>query len=398
MKDALRYSRWLYIGLALCLVMLVFLIILSSTKYNRTDLPFTWFKYMLIQTKVIFHYLRLAVLPYNLTLDYVWDISKPKDAFPYALGLLLMITYSLRMILQRRPSGFPAFWFFAALAPTSSIIPIKDVIFEHRMYLPLAGLAVLFVMCGYEAGEYFFKHFINAESRNKYSLQGTVWYIFIFIPLLLGMLTFFRNLDYQSEISIWEDTVCKQPQNSRAHNNLGAALKKEGKLNEAIDQYAKALQLNYNYEEAHNNMGLALIDQGRITDGIRHLYEAIRLNPFYAEAHNNLGFILINNGKITEGIQHLSEAIRLNPNYADAYYNMGLALTNQGKTDEAIRYYYESLRLAPDDVLTLNNIGVALFQKGKIKEAVAHFQKALQINPDYTDAKNNLKKILKNNQ
>ncbi len=289
-KDALRYSKHLYAGLALCLIMLVFMIILSgAATSDRKSLPFTWFEYMLTQTEVIFHYLRLAFLPYNLSLDYAWNIPEPKETLPYASGILLMIMYSLQMILQRRPIGFPAFWFFAALAPTSSIIPIKDVIFEHRMYLPLAGLAVLFVICGYKAGEQILKRFINSESVNAHSVRLTGWKILIFIPLLLGVLTFLRNLDYRTEISIWEDTVSKQPMNSRAHDNLGKAHLDTGDIHKGMLHFQKAIYLNPDNFSARTNLGSSLFRAGKTEEAILSYREALKIKPAYAPAHSGIG-------------------------------------------------------------------------------------------------------------
>ena len=112
----------------------------------------------------------------------------------------------------------------------------------------------------------------------------------------LGILTFQRNADYQSDLSIWEDTLAKAPGNERAHSNLGVALADRQLLDEAIAHYRKALEINPDYAEAHNNLGLALADRGPTDEAIAHYRKALEIKPDYAEAHNNLGLALADRG------------------------------------------------------------------------------------------------------
>jgi len=123
--------------------------------------------------------------------------------------------------------------------------------------------------------------------------------------------------------------------------------------------------------EAHYNLGVVLAEQGKTDEAVSEFRKALRLNPDDAEAHSNLGVALAEQGKIEEAIPEYQEALRLNLDYAEAHYNLGVALGKQGKTDEAIAEFRKALRLNPDDAEAHSNLGIALSEQGKIEEGQA---------------------------
>ncbi len=77
------------------------------------------------------------------------------------------------------------------------------------------------------------------------------------------------------------------------HNNLGAALDKQGRTAEAIEHYLQALRIKPYYEKAHNNLGITLAHAGDIEGAITHFRIALRINPDYVNAKNNLKKVLM---------------------------------------------------------------------------------------------------------
>ena len=181
-----------------------------------------------------------------------------------------------------------------------------------------------------------------------------------------------------------------KPDYAEAHNNLGNALKDQGKLDEAVACYRRALELKPDYAEAHNNLGIALKDQGKLDEAIACYRRALELKPDYAEAHNNLGNALKDQGKLDEAVACYRRALELKPDYAEAHNNLGNALKDQGKLDEAVACYRRALELKPDYAEAHNNLGNALKDQGKLDEAVACYRRALELKPDYAEAHNNL--------
>ena len=175
-----------------------------------------------------------------------------------------------------------------------------------------------------------------------------------------------------------------------AHNNLGNALKDQGRLDEALDAYLSALRLKPDYAEAHNNLGIALKDQGRWNESVASFRSALQFKPDYAEAHYNLGIALMKQGRLDEAIEAYHSALRLKPDYAEALNNLGMTFKEQGRLDEAADSYRSALRFNPHYAETHNNLGNVLKDQGRLDEAVDAYRCALQLKPNFAEAHNNL--------
>ena len=127
-------------------------------------------------------------------------------------------------------------------------------------------------------------------------------------------------------------------------------------LNEAMEQYQKALEIDPANEDAHFNQGIALFRKGDIEGAIAHYRDALKIRPDNAEAQNNLGMALAKAGRNDEAITSYRQAIKSNPRSADAYDNLAVALAQKGKTKEAIDCWQKALEIKPDRLSVLNNL------------------------------------------
>ena len=175
-----------------------------------------------------------------------------------------------------------------------------------------------------------------------------------------------------------------------SYSASGSAAMGEGKPEEAVRQYTRALEVVPDSADLHNRLGNALSAQRKFTEAIAQYAEALRLAPASAEAHNNLGTALAAQGKTAEGIAQFQEALDLNPDYAEAHYNLATLLLGQRRFDEAKTHFTTVLRLRPQDAAAHNNLGVLLFEQGQDADALREYQQALEIKPDYPDAHRNL--------
>ncbi len=385
--------RWLvYAGSAATWLLLPMLLAHAQWEWRQTagfgsqGLP--WPQYALSQPSVILHYLRLALWPRPLCFDYGWNYGwpVPRTAGELLPGLVVLggLLAGTVWALRRHPAlGFPGVWFFLILAPTSSVIPIADVVVEHRMYLPLAAVVVLLVMGCFALGK---RLWGSRPVPNQVFDWGTAGVAIV----LLASLTIQRNVDFRSPFAIWLDTAQKCPNNPRAHNNLGNALLRMDRVGEAIDQYRQALSIRPDLAEAHFGLGNACVQSGKINEGIAQYEQAVRANPDYAEAHCNLGNALLQAGRIQEAIPHYQEALRIEPDYARAHCNFGNALLQANQPLEAIRHYEEAVRIDPNYALAHYDMALALEQAGRIQDAIRHYETTLQINPDYARAHDEL--------
>ena len=116
------------------------------------------------------------------------------------------------------------------LAPTSSVMPLRDLAFDYRMYLPSAAVVAAAVLGGYGGLQ-------AAARRGWLSGRQAGWagaLVAAAAAVWLGAATYRRNVDYRSRLALWADTVQKAPHNGRALNNLGYALLQQGELEAAI--------------------------------------------------------------------------------------------------------------------------------------------------------------------
>ena len=137
-------------------------------------------------------------------------------------------------------------------------------------------------------------------------------------------------------------------------------------------------------------MGVVFKEQGRIDETIKAYKKALSIKPDYAEAYNNMGNALKEQGKLDEAIKAYKKALSIKPDYPEAYYNMGTALNEQGKLDEAIKAYKKALSIKPDYAAAYNNMGNALQDQGRLEMVIDAYKKALSIKPDYAEVWNNL--------
>ncbi len=204
--------RWaFYAGLAGTWVVLAAIMLSHGSKYPAAGVlvveNVSPLQYALSQPGVIAHYLRLCFWPTGLCLDYGWPVADTAaKIIPPLLLIVALLAITVWSIFRWPEWSFVGAWFFLILAPTSSLFPIKDLAFEHRMYLPLAAVTTGVVVGGWVAGQWLVRRGIIP----LLPLQATGGLLVMFVGLALGTLAFQRNLDYRSELSIWKDTVAKR--------------------------------------------------------------------------------------------------------------------------------------------------------------------------------------------
>ncbi|SPQ00551.1 Tetratricopeptide TPR_1 repeat-containing protein [Candidatus Sulfobium mesophilum] len=355
----------------------------ASSDLSRWDYLFTQFR-------VIVTYVRLLFFPANQNLDYDYPVYHSFFSGPVFLSFLLLscmfgmavyllyksrqratgkgqngktegqgdvspVTHHLSPLPYYRLIAFGIFWFFITLSVESSVIPIADVIFEHRLYLPSVGFFLAATVALYMLWQ-------RANESWKVPAKFAVAVCGLIIAILTGA-AYARNTQWKDEVRLWEDVVKKSPSKVRPRSNLG-----------------------YFYGK-----------QGRLEDAVREYQIALRIDPDDFQVHDNLGVIYKVEGRIEEAIREYRTALRLKPEDAMAYYNLGNIFREQGNFEEAIKQYQTAIRLEPEiEVAVLhNNLGIAYIGLGNLKEAEREFRIAIGLDPDYEAAGRNLEMLLR---
>jgi tetratricopeptide (TPR) repeat protein len=229
---------------------------------------------------------------------------------------------------------------------------------------------------------------LRVQQAGQYAYPADFW-----LSFRLGYQLVARN-DYAGAVRYCSVAVSLRPDFAGARNNLAIALAEQGKLDEAIAEFHKAIALDRTYAQAHSNLGRALAEQGKWEQAMAEYNKAIKIAPKYPHAHFNLGCALDKQGELDKAVAEFRKAIELDPNNVRVYMNLGNALRSQDKLDEAIAAYGEALRIKPDSADAHNSLGNALDKQGKLDQAVVEFHKAIASDPKHALAHFNLGRAL----
>jgi len=355
-REALRRRGRVYAGLAATWLVLAALVALNAGQFHENPgvgfhsaqaTPLTYARAM---PSAYLHYLRLAAYPRPLVFDYVWPLAHPPGGVLLpAFVLALLVGATFWTVIYRPALGLPAALSFLVLAPTTSIMPMPDPVIEYRMYFPLAGIIVLAVLgtrtlLGKTAAYLKADPCLAAATARRLALAAAVAG-----AAILGTLTVQRNFVYGGTVSLWTDTVRHQPDNARARVNLGIALCRHNRAEEAIPHFLEALRLAPRDPRAHLNLGNALDTTGHRAQALACYDRALACDPRLVEAHVNLGIARIQQGDPQAALAPLETAVQLAPAHAHAQRGLAWALAEAGRCAEAIPHLEEALRLAPGD-------------------------------------------------
>lgn len=375
-REAWRVRKGYYLALAATWALLIWCVVITGTRGNTAGygLGISTWDYLLTQCRAIVHYLRLVFWPSPLVLDYGF-LAEPSAlaVAPQALLLLALLAGTAVAVRKGWAIGVPLAAFFLLLAPSSSIVPVAtQTMAEHRMYLPLA--AVLSVVIGA----------IHARLGRVTMVAAIV------VAAACGWGTHQRNKDYSSDVAIWQDTARKAPGNARAHQELGSAFLRAGRLDDAIASFETALKLKPDYPKGRNNYASALSEVGRWEEAAVHYERAARELPTMAEPIYGYGNALTHLGRVQEAIACYERALQIAPNFYRAHNNLANILAEQGRNGDALAHYDAAVQSFPAFSEGYFNAAHLLARLNRPEEAIARYQRGLQINPHHVDARANL--------
>ncbi len=310
------------------------------------------YQYLSTQFRVVVTYLRLVIVPIAQNLDYDYprftSVLQPGSL----LSLVFLLSFAAVSVLAyarsrrgREPlvalSAAGVFWFFITLSIESSVIPIQDVIFEHRLYLPSIGLFVSFAALSLRAFEYLKERSGIRASASTFAVAAA-----IILAIPYGAAAYKRNLVWQDDLTLWTDVVRKSPGKTRPHNNLGDIYFRLGRYDEAIAEFEKARGLKPDVKTFFN-LGTSYYKAGRYEEAEVELKTAIELRPDFADAHYNLASALRALGRMDEAISELEKAVSYQPDKWRAHYNLGLLYQSAGRLDDARREFEAVISINP---------------------------------------------------
>lgn len=352
-----------------------------SSELSRWD-------YLMTQFTVVVTYIRLLVFPLGQHLDYDYPLFHSffrAEVFISFLFILMSIGFGAYMAKAARRSepaqgliAFGVFWFFLTLSVESSLIPISDLIFEHRAYLPSAGFFI---------GVSIALQMVFDSMAHKRVMKRAIAVSALLVPVLLIAASHVRNDVWSSEISLWSDVVMKSPNNARAHHNLGVAYAKQGYNDLAINHYALAAEGSDDFANPRINLGNEFYHQGNLDLALKNYGDALRIEPMHFGVHNNMGNIYAVKKDIQNAVAHYKTAIGIKPDYAEAYCNLGQEYRKLGLRDLAKECYLSAIKHKSDYANAYYNLGLIQIEEGAMSLARKSLSIALSLDPGHREAR-----------
>ena len=422
-----------------------FLIGAGMYFFTRSMFSDTWkpsdvntLEYLNTQPYIFWVYIKTFFYPSNLTAD--TDVTLIKDFFaPQVLLGLTVIVLSLviafKAAFNRKtlPIAFGIFWFYVALVPSSSVVPLAEVMNHHRTFFPYMGLIMAVVWAGHLLVN-------KLTSGTPSSLaKGLITLVLVGIFGVHAYGTYERNEVWDNDVSLWKDVTIKSPKNGRGLMNYGLTEMRAGKMESAITYFEKALNTGYgrhpylyiNLGIAKNSLGIITKDQTLINEAETYLKQAVQMGAGYPDCHYHYANWLRNNKRQDEAIKHLNRALELSPghrqaaalltalsvsaedqlkkaekdavtlNSPESYLELSLKYYNHGDYERCIKACDNALKLRPNYAEAYNNICSAYNKLKMFEKAVVACEKSLSIKSEYALAQGNLnwaKQQLKKNQ
>jgi protein O-mannosyl-transferase len=428
---------------------------MQSKTFSTTFADKSKWDYLITEPFVIVQYFKTFLLPTELSADTDWKVLASVFDVRFFMGMMFITGMIwLAVLLSKkaifRPISFGIFWFFIALIPTSSFIPLFEVLNDHRIFFPFIGLALATV--------WILIYILVLKNEKKFqasTLRKGI--VFLLIPIIIiphAITAHNRSVVWSSFESLWYDVTIKCPENGKGYMNYALSQMRKGNYKAAKINYEKALRLSPNYDLLYINLGILYSSMGDNINAEKFFKNAVLLNMYTDQDEYYYGNFLYEQKRYEEAKIHLKKCIDFNPRYTDAryrlmeiyfvtedwgnlkeqaeetlkiipndakcityldaaqnkktkldvaietaksdptpenYINLSLYYYQEGSYEDCIKACEEALKIKPDYALAYNNICSAYNELKQYDKAIEACNKALAIQPDYELAKNNLK-------
>ncbi len=342
---------------------------------NVPRLPPT--RYALTQLGVIPAYLRMLAWPAGQNIDHDFPLSAgfadPRTlagaaalaALAGGAAWLFLASRSRETTAWGRAARLASFgiaWFLLVLAPTSSVVPLADVLVEHRVYL--ASWGILLGATGIA-----WAWLAAAVPERQRRIAATALVVLAWGALLA--VTWQRNEIWGSRLALWSHAAQKSPNKARARSNHGHALRAAGRPGDAVGEYAAALRLAGEQPALLRGLGGALYETGRVDEAVLALERGLALAPDDSLALGDLAVCLAHQGRLADAERAARRALVSDPRNALAHLTLGNIRLERGEARTALEAYAAAEALAPHQGTPALNAALAHAQLGDRAAACA---------------------------
>jgi protein O-mannosyl-transferase len=331
-------------------------------------------------------YLKKAFWPSRLAVMYPHPGDSLKS-WQVAAALLLLLIITALVLAARRYRYLPVgwFWFLGTMLPMVGLKQVgSQAMADRYAYLPFIGL---FIMICWGISDW-------AQARHV----SKVWLAAPSIAVLLALtVVTHRQIGYWNDpVTLWSHALQVTSGNWQAENNLGMALFRRGRMEDAIPHFRAAAAIDPSDPVSNMNIGIYEHSRGAVPMAIEQYKKAISLarNPkLKAEAYNNLGYAYKDIGDYADAQRNLQAAVNVNPEYVGAWISLGLVAQKSGDFGLAIQAYSRALKIEPSGFGYVL-LAQALEHNGQKSEAEAAMRHARSVSDDFRAAQREANRLL----
>ena len=318
-------------------------------------------------------YLGKTLWPLNLATPYPHPGHWPLASVLLAAALLAGLTLAALWLRRKYPFAFTGwFWFLGMLVPVIGVVQVGEQSMADRYtYLPLIGIFIILAW---------------GVRLNR----GLLMLVAALMLLACAARTRDQLRSWKDSESLYRHAVAVSSKNFIAYYNLGSWMDSEGRIDEALTNYFKAVEMQPHYPDPLNNIGCILANRKQFADAIPYFETALRSKPGFTSAHENLANSLREMKRFDEAIPHFLAVVKEKPDDTAALNSLANALASQGQYAEAIPHYEASLRVKSEQPGAHYSLGNALSRLRRNAEAIQQYRLAVEQKPDYAQAHNDL--------
>jgi protein O-mannosyl-transferase len=337
-----------------------------------------WWLRPLFAAYGLVHYVIRLFVPMGLQVHYTYAQALGRPFLLYVVCPLLVVAGGVTLARWWRRDvllTFGGLFFLLNVLPVLQLLPVGTAVMADRYtYVASAGVFLLAALAIDRA--------MAMRPERARMLVGAV----ALYAIAIGVLTAARVSVWRDSESLWSADLRRDPRSSRAHNNLGNALRTKGRHAEAEPHFRTAVEIDSQNYEAWNNLGNALDGLGRRREAVAAFERALAGAPGMVVTRTNLGNTRLGLGEAEAAIVEYREALRLQPRYHLARGGLIEALRRLGRLDEAETECRAGLALQPDSLRYAYELGRVLVAKGSLEEGMAFLERAHAGDRSWKDA------------
>ena len=349
---------------------------MSSAGFDTAIDPWT---YLLNQAPIVVRYLGLSLWPRDLVVMYGAPVPVSLSEVWAPAALLAVLAGATGVALWRGSwLGAAGAWFFVALAPASSVVPIAtEAGAERRMYVPLVAVVAVAVWAAARG--------LSGLGRGP-RLQGAA---LVAVVAFLAAGTVARNAEYRTPRVLAQTVLDRRPSGYASHM-MAEALIGEGKADEAVPFLRAA---GASSPLAQYALGVVHFNAGRYADAYGSLDAFVRREPALVEviqARVLMGKVRVMDRRWSDAVAQFREALRMNPTEREALALLAQSLFEADDFEAAIPAYERYLARFPQDLDARCTLGIALVGSGRAGDAIAAFRRNVELDPAHLPSRVNL--------